>query len=130
MNKNDKKFKFIVYLDNKELVKQFFYSNISPFTYYTLPVCGIPAGRVIFEIENRKIYLKVKLNDFEKGEYIETLSEIGFEDLDDFKIKKTKNKDVYHITMAKKKHSVGLNCSNGLNDELAKEIVDYVRGSA
>lgn len=124
---NNKKFKFIVYLDNKELVKQFFYTNIAPFTYYTLPVCGIPAGKVIFEIENRKIYLKAKLNDFEKGEHIETLSEIGFEDLDDFNIKKTKNKDVYHITMAKKKHSVGLNCSNGLNDELAKKIVDYVR---
>lgn len=45
---NNKKFKFIVYLDNKELVKQFFYTNIAPFTYYTLPVCGIPAGKVIF----------------------------------------------------------------------------------
>ena len=115
-----------MYLDNKELVKQFFYTNI----YYTLPVCEIPSGKVIFEIENRKIYLKVKLNDFEKGEHIETLSEIGFEDLDDFSINKTKNKDVYHITMTKKKHSVGLNCSNGLNDELAKEIVDYVKESA
>ncbi|MGG7207687.1 hypothetical protein ACSW96_09580 [Clostridium perfringens] len=127
---NNKKFKFIVYLDNKELVKQFFYTNIAPFTYYTLPVCGIPAGKVIFEIENRKIYLKAKLNDFEQGEHIETLSEIGFEDLDDFNIKKTKNKDVYHITMSKKKHKVGLNCSNGLNDDLAKEIVQYVRESA
>ena len=127
---NNKKFKFIVYLDNKELVKQFFYTNIAPFTYYTLPVYGIPAGNVIFEIENRKIYLKAKINDFEKGEHIETLSEIGFEDLDDFSINKTKNKDVYHITMAKKKHKVGLNCSNGLNDDLAKEIVQYVRESA
>ena len=27
--------------------------------------------------------------------------------------------------MAKKKHKVGLNCSNGLNDDLAKEIVQY-----
>ncbi|WP_283704231.1 hypothetical protein [Clostridium perfringens] len=128
---NNKKFKFIVYLDNKELLKQFFYTNIAPFTYYTLPVCGIPAGKVIFEIENRKIYLKAKLNDFEKGEHIETLSEIGFEDLDDFSINKTKNKDVYYIIiMAKKKHKVGLNCSNGLNDNLAKEIVDYVKESA
>lgn len=61
---NNKKFKFIVYLDNKELVKQFFYTNIAPFTYYTLPVCEIHSGKVIFEIGNRKIYLKVKLNDF------------------------------------------------------------------
>ncbi|HAT4307380.1 hypothetical protein [Clostridium perfringens] len=127
---NNKKFKFIVYLDNKELVKQFFYTNIAPFTYYTLPVCEIHSGKVIFEIGNRKIYLKVKLNDFEKGEHIETLSEIDFEDLDDFSINKTKNKEVYHITMTKKKHSVGLNCSNGLNDDLAKEIVQYVRESA
>ena len=119
MNKN-KKFKFIVYLDNKELAKQFFYTNIAPFTYYTLPVCGIPAGKVIFEIENRKIYLKAKLNDFEQGEHIETLSEIDFEDLE----------DMYHITMAKGKHKVGLNCSNGLNDDLVKEIVQYVRESA
>lgn len=129
MNKN-KKFKFIVYLDNKELAKQFFYTNIAPFTYYTLPVCGIPAGKVIFEIENRKIYLKAKLNDFEQGEHIETLSEIDFEDLEDFSINKTKNKDMYHITMAKGKHKVGLNCSNGLNDDLVKEIVQYVRESA
>ena len=41
-----------------------------------------------------------------------------------------RDKDVYHITMAKKKHKVGLNCSNGLNDDLAKEIVQYVRESA
>ncbi|MDK0978755.1 hypothetical protein P5F73_04545 [Clostridium perfringens] len=81
-------------------------------------------------LDGKKIKLKAKINDFEKGEHIETLSEIGFEDLDDFNIKKTKNKDVYHITMTKKKHSVGLNCSNGLNDELAKEIVDYVKESA
>ena len=32
--------------------------------------------------------------------------------------------------MAKGKHKVGLNCSNGLNDDLAKEIVQYVRESA
>ncbi len=80
-----------MYLDNKELVKQFFFIQTLLHLHITLYLSvGYLLCKVIFEIENRKIYLKAKINDFEKGEHIETLSEIGFEDLDDFSINKTK----------------------------------------
>lgn len=128
MKDNGKKFKFIVYMDNKELAKQFVFYNITSITDYMLPSKGLPTGPLIFEINNKKIYLKVKYNDFEHGEVIDTISEIDFNDIDDFDISKTKKNDVYHIILTKQRQKLRLNCSNGLNDKISKEIVDYVEG--
>lgn len=123
---NNKKFKFIVYMDNKELAKQFVFYNIAPITDYMLPAKGLPTGPLIFEINNKKIYLKVKYNDFEHGEVIDTISEINFNEIDDFNIIQTKKKDVYYIKLTKQRQKLGLNCSSGLNSQISREIVDYI----
>lgn len=122
------KFKFIVYLDNKERFKQFLISNIAAFTDYILPVSGLPAAApLILEISDEVIYLKVKFHDFEYGEGEKIVSEIPFNEIKEFTINKINEEGVYHIDIIRKFQHIGLKCSNGLNDRIVKEIVDYVK---
>lgn len=129
MENNEKKYEFMVYLDNKGLAKQSLLYNIPALTDYMLPISGLPC-RMILEISNGIICFKSKYRDFEHGEIEKILTKIKFEDLKDFEIIKTNDEGVYHITMTISKfQSIGLNCSNGLNDKLVKEITDYVKGN-